>query len=187
MTFFETQRLLGKSLSLDDYLQLEQGIEPTWMAEINSYRHLITNPGPLPYRIPRVKSNPEFAKIGLVLAIEKSTGQIIGSAGFHDFPKDLGMIEIGFEIVAERQNQGFGAELLHGMWRAICQRQDVKVLRYTVSPQNAPSLYIIQKLNFELIGEQIDPEDGIELIYEMSKSEYISKTQPQELPITPKP
>ena len=97
------------------------------------------------------------------------------------------MIEIGFEIVAERQNQGFGAELLHGKWRAICQRQDVKVLRYTVSPQNAPSLHLIQKLNFALIGEQIDPEDGIELIYEMSKSEYISKTQPQELPITPKP
>lgn len=174
MKIFETERLTGLSLSLDDYLQFEQGIEPQWIAEINPYRHLITNPGPLPYRIPRVKTNPEFVEICLVLAIEKNTGDIIGSAGFHDFPNEKGMIELGFEIVPEKQNQGFGTELLHGMWKMICQRPEVQILRYTVSPENTPSVHIINKLNFTLVGEQIDPEDGVELIYEMSVSQYLS-------------
>ena len=103
-----------------------------------------------------------------MLAIEKASNEIIGSAGFHDFPNGDGMIEIGFGIVPEKQNQGYGKELLHGMWREITKRPDVKVLRYTVSPTNEPSVHIIKNLGFTLVGEQIDEEDGLELIYEMT-------------------
>jgi RimJ/RimL family protein N-acetyltransferase len=82
------------------------------------------------------------------------------------------MIEIGFGIVPEFQNRGFGKELLHGMWQMILKSPDVKTLRYTVSPENLPSMHIIKKLNFDLVGEQIDEEDGLELIYELSCEEY---------------
>jgi RimJ/RimL family protein N-acetyltransferase len=82
------------------------------------------------------------------------------------------MIEIGFGIVPESQNRGFGKELLHGMWQMILKSPDVKTLRYTVSPENLPSMHIIKKLNFDLVGEQIDEEDGLELIYELSCEEY---------------
>jgi RimJ/RimL family protein N-acetyltransferase len=83
------------------------------------------------------------------------------------------MIEIGFGIVPEKQGLGYGTELLHGMWRAISNRPDVKILRYTVSPENAPSMHIIKKLEFELVGEQIDDVDGLELIYELPIKEYL--------------
>jgi hypothetical protein len=33
---------------------------------------------------------------------------------------------------------------------------------------------IINKLGFEKVGEQIDPEDGLELIYEMSAADFLS-------------
>jgi RimJ/RimL family protein N-acetyltransferase len=85
------------------------------------------------------------------------------------------MIEIGFGIVPKMQNQGLGTELLLGMWKMICTRNDVKILRYTVSPDNAPSLHIVRKLGFTEIGVQIDPEDGPELIFEMTKEEFLSK------------
>jgi RimJ/RimL family protein N-acetyltransferase len=90
---------------------------------------------------------------------------LVGSAGFHDFPDQNGMIEIGFGIVPERQNRGFGRELLSGMWKMISSREDVKILRYTVSPDNKPSLHIIKKLGFIHKGEQVDEEDGVELIF----------------------
>ena len=83
------------------------------------------------------------------------------------------MIEIGFGIVPERQNLGFGKELLHGMWKMICKEPDVKILRYTVSPENAPSVHIIKNLGFLEVGKQIDDEDGIELIFEMPKEDYL--------------
>ena len=175
MFFAETERLLCKSLTLEDYADFETGKEPNWSGFTNPYKHLIEGPSPLPYRIPRVKLNPEFAEIAIVLAIEKTSKEIIGSAGFHDFPNEDGMIEIGFGIVPEKQNQGYGKELLHGMWRQITKRPDVKVLRYTVSPTNEPSVHIIKNLGFTLVGEQIDEEDGLELIYEMSAQNYLGR------------
>jgi ribosomal-protein-alanine N-acetyltransferase len=50
----------------------------------------------------------------------------------------------------------------------------VKILRYTVSPDNEASMHIIKKLGFDLVGEQIDDEDGLELIYEMPIERYLS-------------
>lgn len=172
---FETERLLCQPLSLQDYSDFEDSRKPNWSQFSNPYNHLLEGPTPLPYRIPRVKLNPEFAEIAIVLAIEKASNEIIGSAGFHDFPNEDGMIEIGFGIVPEKQNQGFGKELLHGMWVHIVKRPDVKTLRYTVSPTNDASMHIIKSSGFALVGEQIDEEDGLELIYEMSSKDYLSK------------
>lgn len=177
MTIFNTSRLDCRSLTLDEYADFEAGSEPTWEHFTNPYRHLVEGPNPLPHRIPRVKKEPAFAEIGLILAIERESRELIGSAGFHDFPDSSGMIEIGFGIVPEKQNQGFGKELLHGMWRFITDRADVKTLRYTVSPSNEPSIHIISSLNFNLVGEQIDEEDGVELIYEMDAESYLASRQ----------
>ena len=175
MSSFVTKRLRCQSLSLQDYADFEAGLEPGWEGFSNPYRHLIDGPNPLKHRIPRVKAEPNFAEIGLILAIEKETNELIGSAGFHDFPDGTGMIEIGFGIVPERQNQGFGTELLIGMWKMICVRPDVRILRYTVSPENLPSMHIIKKLAFTKIGEQMDPEDGLELIYERPSKDFFSE------------
>ena len=172
MTTFETNRLRCQSLSLQDYADFEAGVEPRWKGFSNPYKHLIEGPSPLKHRIPRVKAEPNFAEIGLILAIEKETNELIGSAGFHDFPDNNGMIEIGFGIVPEKQNQGFGTELLIGMWKMICLRPDVRLLRYTVSPENLPSMHIIKKLEFSKVGQQMDPEDGLELIYERLSKDF---------------
>ncbi len=172
MTTFETNRLRCQSLSLRDYTDFEAGVEPSWNGFSNPYKHLIEGPSPLKHRIPRVKREPEFAEIGLFLAIEKASNEIIGSAGFHDFPDEEGMIEIGFGIVPEKQNQGFGTELLIGMWKMICLRPDVQNLRYTVSPENKSSTHIIKRMGFEKVGEQMDPEDGLESIYEKTSKEF---------------
>jgi GNAT superfamily N-acetyltransferase len=170
---FQTERLICQSLSLKDYAEFEAGREPKWDGFNNPYRHLVEGPNPLKHRIPRVKKDPAFAEIGLVLAI--AGGEIVGSAGFHDYPDENGMIEIGFGIVPDRQRQGYGLELLHGMWQMISARPDVRILRYTVSPDNQASMYIIEKLGFEQVGEQIDEEDGLELIFEMPLLEYLEK------------
>lgn len=174
MTNFETQRLQCFSLEISDYETLAEGREPSWNGFSNPFRHLIEGPSPLPHRIPRVRKQPEFAEIGLILAALKSSGEIVGSAGFHDFPDSRGMIEIGFGIVPERQNHGFGTELLVGMWKMISTRSDVRILRYTVSPENLPSLRIINKFAFQRVGEQFDTDDGIELIFEKSLQEFLT-------------
>lgn len=171
---FETRRLFGIPLTITDYSCFANNEEPTWQEITNPYKHLIKGPSPLRHRIPKVQANKEFADIGIILAVLKSTREIIGSAGFHDFPDSNGMIEIGFGIVDEMQNHGFGTEFLLGMWNMISKRHDVRILRYTVSPDNAPSLHIIRKMGFDLKGEQVDPEDGLELIFEKSVEDFLA-------------
>jgi hypothetical protein len=42
-----------------------------------------------------------------------------------------------------------------------------------VSPTNRPSIAIIKKFEFPQIGEQMDEEDGLELIFETSVEDYL--------------
>jgi hypothetical protein len=64
--------------SLDDYLKFEKGVEPNWQNFSNPYQHLIVGPSPLRFRIPRVKKEPDFAEIGLILAVDKSRSEDCG-------------------------------------------------------------------------------------------------------------
>ncbi len=97
---------------------------------------------------------------------------VIGSAGFHARPDDDGMIEIGLGIVPEERGRGYAQELLRGMWAWVVTQPGVRTLRYTVSPDNAPSQAIIRRFGFEHHGQQIDEVDGPEDIYELSADEY---------------
>lgn len=138
----------------------------------NPHRHLVENPGPLPYRIPRIRQNPELAKYLLRLAVLRESGEIIGSTGFHAGPDEAGMIEIGMGVEENFRGRGFAQEMLHGMWGWVTANPQVKILRYTVSPTNEPSQAIIKKLGFDYCGQQMDEEDGPEDIFEMSADSY---------------
>lgn len=134
----------------------------------NPYGHLVDDPGPLPHRIPRIREDPSAAPYLLRLAVLRADHTVIGSAGFHMLPGDDGMIEIGYGIEPAFRNQGFGKELLLGMWRWVVEEPGVRTLRYTVSPTNAPSQHIIRSLGFAHVGVQQDDEDGPEDIFELS-------------------
>lgn len=138
----------------------------------NPFGHLVDDPGPLPYRIPRVTADPGAAPYLLRVAVLRDRGIVIGSAGFHARPDDDGMIEIGVGIVPEERGHGYAQEVLRGMWAWVVTKPEVRTLRYTVSPHNDPSQAIIRKFGFEHCGQQLDEIDGPEDIYELSGDEY---------------
>jgi RimJ/RimL family protein N-acetyltransferase len=138
----------------------------------NPLGHLVDDPGPLPYRIPRVTADPDAAPYLLRLAVLRHRGIVIGSAGFHARPDDDGMIEIGLGIAPEERGHGYAQEALRGMWDWVVTKPEVRTLRYTVSPHNAPSQAIIRKFGFEHRGQQLDEIDGPEDIYELSVEAY---------------
>ncbi|OIQ74264.1 hypothetical protein GALL_440870 [mine drainage metagenome] len=85
------------------------------------------------------------------------------------------MIEIGISIEPAFRGQGYAQEALRGMWDWVVRDPQVKTLRYTVTPENAPSQAIIGKFGFSFLGQQIDDEDGPEDIFEMDVDEYRAK------------
>jgi RimJ/RimL family protein N-acetyltransferase len=141
----------------------------------NPHQNLVKNSGPLGWRVPQVKAYPATNKWFVRFIVLKESREIIGSTSFHGEPDAEGMMEIGLGIEEPFQGNGYAKEALKGMWSWVCTFPEVKTLRYTVSPDNLPSIAVINYFGFEYKGQQIDEEDGPENIYEMRTSEFMSK------------
>ncbi len=175
----ETDRLSLHLISPQDLINLFEDPEtmslPAQADYTNPHRVLIDESGPLQWRVPQVKENLELNKWFVRFIVHRELKVIIGSVSFHGRPDDNGMIEIGLGVEEEFRNQGLASEALLGMWHWVCTQPDVHVLRYTVSPDNAPSQKIISNFGFTHVGVQIDDIDGLEDIYEMSVPQFLAR------------
>jgi len=140
----------------------------------NPYEVLSGEDLPRANRIADVRKTPENIRWYFRMIIDRERNLAVGSISFHGGPDDRGMVEIGLGIAEAEQRKGFAQEALRGMWDWAASLPEVKFLRYTVSPENLPSVAIITKLGVPMVGEQIDEEDGLELIYEISVKDYLA-------------
>jgi [ribosomal protein S5]-alanine N-acetyltransferase len=175
----QTERLELHHLSAEAIIELfEEKRDAVALAGrnfTNPHQNLIKNSGPLGWRVPQVKVDPSTNKWFVRWIVLKETSEVIGSISFHGVPDAEGMMEIGLGIEEPFQNKGYAKESLKGMWSWVSQFPEAKTLRYTVSPDNLPSIAVINYFGFDYKGQQIDEEDGPENIYEMSTSEFMSK------------
>ena len=141
----------------------------------NPHQNLVKESGPLGWRVPQVKVDPSVNKWFVRWIVLKESKEVIGSASFHGVPDSEGMMEIGLGIEEAFQGNGYAKEALRGMWSWVCTFPEVKTLRYTVSPENLPSIAVINYFGFEYKGQQMDEIDGPENIYEMSTKEFMEK------------
>ena len=175
----QTPRLDLYHLSANDLVTLFESPEDLSIYEGKPYKNLLRvlmdESGPLAWRVPQVKVNPELNRWFVRWIVLRESGEIIGSSSFHAAPSADGMIEIGLGIEESFRNRGFAKEALTGMWLWALQDSSVRVLRYTVGIENAPSIRVVKSFGFELKGQQIDEEDGPEDIYEVGRSEFLAK------------
>ena len=179
MKLIQTERLDLHHIEAADLINLFENRNDaqalSGKAFTNPLRVLIDFQGPLAWRVPQVKESAEVNKWFVRWAVLRSTQEIIGSSSFHGAPDSSGMMEIGLGVEAAFQRQGFGKEILQGMWGWVVKEPGVKILRYTVSPTNTASIALINSFGFNFMGEQIDEIDGPESIYEMSADVYRKK------------
>ncbi|CAB4371082.1 MAG: GNAT family N-acetyltransferase [Actinobacteria bacterium] len=179
MKLIQTERLDLHHIEAADLINLFENRNDaqalSGKAFTNPLRVLIDFQGPLAWRVPQVKESAEVNKWFVRWAVLRSTQEVIGSTSFHGAPDANGMMEIGLGVEAAFQRQGFGKEILQGMWGWVVKEPGVKILRYTVSPTNTASIALINSFGFNFMGEQIDEIDGPESIYEMSADVYRKK------------
>ena len=138
----------------------------------NPHKNLIEDSGPLAWRVPQVKVDPSLNKWFVRFIVLKESRVVIGSTSFHGAPDGEGMIEIGLGIEPAFQGKGYAKESLQAMWRWAVSFPEVRTLRYTVSPDNLPSIAVIKYFGFDHKGQQMDEIDGPEDIYEMSAENF---------------
>ena len=96
---------------------------------------------------------------------------MVGNIGFHGEPGinaagALAALEIGYGVRPDRRRQGYATEAV-GALLDWARGQGISHFVASVAPDNEPSLAIVRKLGFVRTGEHIDPEDGLEHVFEL--------------------
>lgn len=129
---------------------------------------------PLLFRVAQVRADPSVNPWLIRIAVLRETGEVVGLANFHGPPDGAGMVEIGYRVRPVHRRRGYAREMALTLWRAAAARPDVRVLRATVSPGNTASIRLIEGAGLRHVGEQDDPEDGLELVYEIGAQEFLA-------------
>lgn len=117
-------------------------------------------------RLHQVEQDPE-TESWLVRAVATvPEGVVVGHAGFHGPPDGRGMVEIGYTILAPYRRRGLARAAVQELLRYAEADERVRVVRASISPDNAASLAVIRPFGFVRVGEQWDEDDGLEIIYE---------------------
>ena len=118
-------------------------------------------------RSDQIARSPEDAPwLVRVVALEPS-GVVIGHAGFHGPPDADGAVEIGYTVAPEHRGNGYAHAVLAALVEEARTHPDVRLVRATISPDNAPSLSVVRRAGFVQVGEQWDDVDGLELVFEL--------------------
>ena len=89
-----------------------------------------------------------------------------GHIGFHGPPED-GAVELGYTVFPQHRRQGLAEEAVRAMMDWAHREHGISHFIVSIAPDNAPSLGLAAKLAFKRTGEQMDPEDGLEYVFEL--------------------
>ena len=116
-------------------------------------------------RLADIEVNPAAADWVARAAVAEPEGVVVGHGGFHGPPDDAGVVEVAYSVDPAHRRKGYAKAML----RALLERADadpaVTAVRASIRPDNVGSLATIAGFGFTKVGEQWDPEDGLENVY----------------------
>jgi len=118
------------------------------------------------YRVDLLTADPGAVSWALPQVALNGDGEIVGRGGFHGPPDERGMVEVGYAIDPEHRRKGYATALLAAMLKRAAEAPDALVVRASISPDNVASLATVAKFGFAHVGELMDDEDGLELLFE---------------------
>lgn len=116
-------------------------------------------------RLEQVKADTASAEWIARAAVAEPEGVVVGHGGFHGPPDDDGVVEVAYSVAPEHRRKGYAKAML----RSLLERADadprVTAVRASIRPDNLGSRATIAGFGFKKIGEQWDPEDGLEDVF----------------------
>ncbi|MGM7723987.1 GNAT family N-acetyltransferase [uncultured Metabacillus sp.] len=92
-----------------------------------------------------IESDPGLIGWGVWLVFLKETNQFIGDIGFKGKPKN-GVVEIGYGILKEAQNNGYATEAMEALINWAFQTKSVVKITAECLSDNKPSIRVLEKL-----------------------------------------
>lgn len=136
------------------------------------------DPPALEFTVRRLREGPEQAGWWLhfvVLPHGADSRTLIGSAGYKGPPSPDGTVEVGYGIVADHQRQGYASEAVRGLLAHAFAIPAVQRVIAETLPELTPSIGVLRKCGFRLIGEGSEP--GV-IRFELTRADYSSGMKP---------
>jgi RimJ/RimL family protein N-acetyltransferase len=87
------------------------------------------------------------------LSDRPAPGVLVGSGGFKGPPEDGG-VEIGYHVREPHRRRGYASEALHALLNWAFAHAEVDEVVAETSPDNIPSIRLLEKLGFVRVGSQ---------------------------------
>ncbi|SDS96227.1 GNAT family N-acetyltransferase [Actinoplanes derwentensis] len=116
-------------------------------------------------RIDDIRRDPEAADWIARAVIAEPEGVIVGHGGFHGPPGDDGVVEVGYTVAPGYRLRGYATAILGELLRRADADPRVTAVRASIRPDNIGSRKVATGHGFQKIGEQWDPQDGLEDVY----------------------
>lgn len=97
--------------------------------------------------------------------VDAESGQAVGHGGFHGPPDEQGTVEVAYSVDPAFRRRGYARAILAALIERATGDPAVRGIRASIRPDNTGSLATVNGFGFAKIGEQWDPEDGLEDVY----------------------
>jgi RimJ/RimL family protein N-acetyltransferase len=128
------------------------------------------------YTLDWLRKRPADAKWGFYCielpAAGGGAGTLIGAGGFKGGPDEMGIVEIGYSVLSEYQRRGYALEAVLGWVGFAFSHPNVQLITAHTLAAGAPSIGVLQKAGFRLVGRGHDPgapKDAEVLRYELAR------------------
>ncbi|HET6478550.1 MAG TPA: GNAT family N-acetyltransferase [Actinoplanes sp.] len=97
--------------------------------------------------------------------VAEPEGVVVGHAGFHGPPDGDGVVEVAYSVDPAFRRRGYAKAMLRALLERADAHPEVTAVRASIRPDNAGSRATIAGFGFRKVGEQWDPEDGLEDVF----------------------
>lgn len=93
--------------------------------------------------------------------VEGDSDTVVGVASFKGPPDGDGVVEIAYGIAPGYEGRGYATEAAAALVDFARRDVRVRVVRAHTLPERNASTHVLTKCGFELLGDVVDPEDGL--------------------------
>jgi RimJ/RimL family protein N-acetyltransferase len=122
----------------------------------------------LPFVVEQLRHHPDATEWWMwAIALD---GRFAGTVGFAGPPDPEGSVQVGYSVLPEWQGRGVATDALRGIVGWAFGHPEVRRVRATIPPWNAPSIRVAEKVGFARAGTDHDDEVGEVHVYVLERS-----------------
>jgi len=106
---------------------------------------------PLPRIIKRLEQLPEPTGFESWMIVLKHNATVIGDAGFKGVPNQEGLVDIGYSIIEQEQQKGYGLETAQALVEWAFRQPQVEAVTANCLLENTASVRLLERLGMQEI------------------------------------